>query len=210
MGLRSGRAASRFGAARAGFGSAGTRRARNSARDAASDEDPTDDESSAEDDNTTAAPSGHAADPVHDIRQAALHLLARREHSTAELRERLARKFGHDAETIEAELERLTAERLLDDTRFTESFIRMHCRKGHGPLRILQELARRGVSSELAEGLVDPRGAEWTERARAWRARRFGAAEPTAAADWQRQARHLQSRGFSTEQVRRALRAPED
>jgi regulatory protein len=165
---------------------------------------------SAGDDSPAGARPPRDANPSLDIRHAALDLLARREHSTAELRERLSRKLGHDAALIEAALEQLATEGLLDDTRFSESFIRMHRRKGHGPLRILHELRQRGVDGALAEELVDARGDEWIELARDWRARRFGAAEPRSTADWQRQARHLQTRGFSTEQVRRAMRSPED
>jgi len=143
------------------------------------------------------------------VRRAALELLSRREFAAAELRERLRRKLGSEA-PVDAVLEQLAAEGLLDDARFIESFVHSHRRKGHGPLRILHELAQRGIRGEPAEAAVDPRGEDWVEVARNWRARRFGAALPRAAADWQRQARHLQSRGFSTDQVRRAMRHAED
>ncbi|MFM7783441.1 MAG: regulatory protein RecX, partial [Gammaproteobacteria bacterium] len=46
--------------------------------------------------------------------------------------------------------------------------------------------------------------------ARQWRERRFGESPPDSAAERQRQARHLQSRGFSMEQVNRAFRPPAD
>ena len=141
------------------------------------------------------------------MRRAALELLARREYSGAELRERLLKKLGKEL-PIDHEIERLVAEGLLDDARFAEAFVRMHRRRGHGPHRILHELNQRGIAEELAEAAVDPRSPEWIELARAWRVRRFGSALPRAAADWQRQARHLQARGFSAEQVRRVMREP--
>lgn len=144
------------------------------------------------------------------IRRAAMDLLARREHSVAELRERLLRRFGAEADAVEPELARLVDERLLDDTRFAEACVRMHRNRGHGPLRVLHELARRGVDSGLAEQVVASRDAEWIALARAWRKRRFGAAMPTGAAEWQRQARHLQGRGFDAEQVQQALRGDRD
>jgi regulatory protein len=143
------------------------------------------------------------------VRRAALDLLARREFCAAELRERLLKKLGAGS-PVDACLEQLTAEGLLDDSRFVESFVHAHRRKGHGPLRILQELSRRGVSDGLAEACVDARDPGWIDLARHWRERRFGAPIPRAASEWQRQARHLQSRGFSTEQVRRALRDPDE
>jgi regulatory protein len=143
------------------------------------------------------------------VRRAALDLLARRDYGRAELRARLIRKLGSTAPVDEV-LQQLSAERLLDEDRFIEAFIRAHRRKGHGPLRILNELNQRGIPADVAEAAVDPRDPGWIELARTWRARRFGDTPPRAAADWQRQARHLQSRGFSTEQVRHALRVDDD
>lgn len=147
------------------------------------------------------------------IRRAAYDLLARREHSAQELGEKLRQKFGSNAPIdidIDIEIERLLAEGLLDDARFAEAFTRMHCNRGHGPQRILHELKQRGVDAAIAEACVDARSAQWIALARSIRARRFGEEQPPSSAEWQRQARHLHTRGFSTDQVRRALRDPAD
>ena len=146
---------------------------------------------------------GYSGNPV-DIRRAALDLLSRREHCAAEIRAKLLARFG-TAAPIETELERLLADGLLSDGRFAEAFVRMHRNKGHGPLRVLRELAQRGVAAELAEAAVDARSRDWHELARAWKERRFGAEPPASAAEWQRVARQLQQRGFSPDQVRFAL-----
>lgn len=151
--------------------------------------------------------SAPADGPV--IRRAALDLLARREHSTRELREKLLQKLG-SAPQLDEELERLQADGLLDDNRFAEAFVRMHRNRGHGPQRILHELAQKGVDAEIAEACVEPKSGEWVELLRRIRARRFGEEAPVSSTEWQRQARHLQTRGFSTEQIRRALRDPRE
>jgi len=151
--------------------------------------------------------SAPADGPV--IRRAALDLLARREHSTRELREKLLQKLG-SAPQLDEELDRLQAEGLLDDNRFAEAFVRMHRNRGHGPQRILYELAQKGVDAAIAEACVEPKSGEWVELLRRIRARRFGEEAPASSAEWQRQARHLQTRGFSTEQIRRALRDPRE
>lgn len=151
--------------------------------------------------------SAPADGPV--IRRAALDLLARREHSTRELREKLLQKFGSAAPLDEA-LEQLLTDGLLDDARFAEAFVRMHRNRGHGPQRILHELSQKGVDSAIAEACVEPRSAEWVELLRRIRARRFGEAPPASSAEWQRQARHLQSRGFSVEHIRRSMRDPDE
>jgi regulatory protein len=139
------------------------------------------------------------------LRRAALDLLARREHSRSELREKLRQRFGASP-LIDEVLDRLESEGLLDDARFAEAFVRMHSTRGHGPLRILHELAQRGVATELAEACVEPRSPEWISLARQWRERRFGESIPVERSDWQKQARHLQARGFTAEQVRKAMR----
>ncbi len=143
------------------------------------------------------------------IRRAAFDLLARREHSAAELRQKLIQKLG-PAPQLDEELERLLAEGLLDDSRFAEAFVRMHRNRGHGPQRILHELSQKGVDAEIAEACVESRSTEWIELLRRIRARRFGEEAPASSSEWQRQARHLQSRGFTAEQIRRAMRDPRD
>jgi len=151
--------------------------------------------------------SAPADGPV--VRRAALDLLARREHSARELRDKLLQKFG-PAAPLDEELARLQDEGLQDDARFADAFVRMHRNRGHGPQRILHELSQKGVDPVIAEACVEPRSAQWSERLRQVRARRFGEQAPASTAEWQRQARHLQSRGFSVEQVRRAMRDPHD
>ncbi len=138
-----------------------------------------------------------------------MNLLARREYAPQELRARLLARFGAQA-PIAPELERLADEGLLSEARYIEAFVRMHRNRGHGPLRILRELELCGVDAGRAEAGVEPGAREWYELARAWRVRRFGAGVPDTAAQWQKQARHLQQRGFSGEQVRHALRDSQD
>ena len=139
------------------------------------------------------------------IRRAAFDLLARREHSVQELGEKLRQKFGSSA-PIDIEIERLLAEGLLDDARFAEAFSRMHRNRGHGPQRILHELKQRGVDAAISEACVAPRSEEWAELVATWRSRRFGETIPTERHEREKEGRHLLSRGFTVEQVRKALK----
>ena len=62
-----------------------------------------------------------------DVRRAAMDLLARREHSVEELRQKLARRFGRDQEldqVIVEQLDRLVDEGLLSDSRFAAAMLR--------------------------------------------------------------------------------------
>ncbi|HYW03779.1 MAG TPA: regulatory protein RecX [Gammaproteobacteria bacterium] len=140
-----------------------------------------------------------------EVRSAALRLLARREYAVAELRGRLARR-GYPGATIEEVLDALQADGLLDERRFVESFVATRAARGDGPLKLRQGLAERGVAEDLIPEYLDADDPGWLERLEAVRCKRFGPAPPGSYAEWARQARFLQRRGFSAEQIRRALR----
>lgn len=142
-------------------------------------------------------------DPIV-VRGAALDLLARREHAARELDAKLVARFGRDA-PIDEVLQRLRDEGLQSDQRFAEAFVRAQRQRGRGPLRILHELAGRGIERELAAACVDASAPEWAEAARAWKCRRYGEARIGSAAERSRIARQLQQRGFGTAQIRFAL-----
>lgn len=76
----------------------------------------------------------------------AVGLLARREYSRAELRQRL-RSRGHDEDEIDTTLARLVELDLQSDARWTETLTRRRQAQGYGPLRI---------RAELRAGAADP------------------------------------------------------
>jgi regulatory protein len=143
------------------------------------------------------------------VRTAALALLAGRDFGRAEIAGRLARR-GYPEAVVAAVVERLVAERLLSETRFVEQFIRQHAGRGHGPVRIRAELRERGVPDGEIEAGLDAAGEDWTAVAREVRRRRFGLSPPGDYPERARQARFLQYRGFSAEQIRAALGPRED
>ena len=88
-----------------------------------------------------------------DCYTAALRILSFRFNSTGELRRKLrAKKFAEDE--ISATLERLTAEKWLDDERFAGAYARTRTQKRVGRLRILRELSEAGVGNEAARQAV--------------------------------------------------------
>jgi len=155
-------------------------------------------------------PDTDAADAdERTVRTAALALLAGRDFGRAELARRLERR-GYPAAVVAAVVEGLVAERLLSETRFVEQFIRQHAGRGHGPARIRAELRERGVPEEEIEAGLDGAAEDWATLARDARRRRFGLSPPGDYAERARQARFLQYRGFSHEQIRAALGPGED
>jgi regulatory protein len=142
---------------------------------------------------------------VSDLKARAVKLLAQREHTRAELARKLA-PLG-SAEEIEQVLAALEDTGLQSDARYAEAYLRTHAAR-FGANRLRQTLRQKGVGAELADTQLAGAGlADEMERARAIWTRKFGAA-PADAREWARQARFLQSRGFSGDVVRRLLREP--
>ena len=138
------------------------------------------------------------------IRLAAMNLLARREHSLGELRRKLGRRFS-DTGQVEEQLQRLVQDRLQSDERFAESFLRQRIERGHGPLRIREELRQRSVDDDTIQQAFSQTEVDWQEMAQAVLERKFGR---DAAPDFHgraRRARFLQYRGFRPEHFRQLI-----
>lgn len=133
-----------------------------------------------------------------------MDLLARREHGRSELERKLAAR-GFPADTIAAVLDRLQSERLLDEARFAEAFVSGRARRGQGPVRIRAELRERGVTDAGGGEALALAEVDWLRLAREAREAKFGVAPPADYREWARQARFLQYRGFTMEQIRAAL-----
>ena len=133
--------------------------------------------------------------------QLALRILTRRDHSVAELREKLAAKGVEPPAASEA-LGRLVAAGYLDDRRFAVSFAAAALRngRGFGP-RLKLELRRRGVADGIiAETLAELAQEHGEEEVLAQIvSRRFGTFVPTEAPERERRRvfGYLQRRGFS-------------
>jgi regulatory protein len=137
-------------------------------------------------------------------RLVALGLLARREHSRVELERKLSARAFAPA-VIAATLDELERCGALAAERFTESFIRSRFARGQGPNRVRHELALRGIAEEaIAAALADSQW-DWLEAAHGARVKRFGRTPPRSFAERAKQARFLEYRGFTAEQIRAAL-----
>ena len=134
-------------------------------------------------------------------------MLARREHARRELAFKLAAS-GAGADVIERVLDVLESQGLLSEERFTEQYVGSRRSRGHGPRRIREELRRRGVDDAAASEAVGEDDEFWSEQASQARFKRFGEAAPADYREWARQARFLERRGFTTEQIRSALGPP--
>jgi len=140
---------------------------------------------------------------VNELKQKAIALLARREHSRAELAAKLA-PLG-TREDIDAVLDELAASGLLSDARAASAYLRANAAR-FGKARLRQTLRQKGLDSALIdEQLAAVDAPDELARARDIWSRKF-AAPPQDAKEWARQARFLQARGFSTNVIRKLLK----
>lgn len=138
---------------------------------------------------------------------AGLAMLARRELSAAQLRQRLERK-GFDAGQIAAALGGLQRAGALDDERAALALARRSAEvRMHGRPRARREIEGRGISADLARRAVDAVYGDIDERdllQRALRRRLHGPLDSRAAL--RRLHRQLVRQGFDADAVLAALR----
>jgi regulatory protein len=138
-------------------------------------------------------------DTAAELRARALRLLARREHSRAELERKLGPHAGSPADLAEV-LAALAQKKQLSDERYAEERARSLSRK-YGTGRIRQDLKSKGVDQETIER-VSSEGE--LERARSILARKYLAPAATRE-ERARRMRFLQGRGFSFDIIRSLL-----
>lgn len=133
-----------------------------------------------------------------EVRLVAMDLLARREHSRRELRNKLLRRFS-DADLVDTEITRLAGENLQSDGRFAESYLRQRTGRGFGPLRIRDEMRQRGIDDDDIDRAFAGEGCNWAELAARALERKFGTGPGADLRDKARRSRFLQYRGFAFE-----------
>jgi regulatory protein len=137
---------------------------------------------------------------LNTITNAALGLLARREYSTGELQERLARRTKNQ-DLVDTVLAALQEQGLQSDERFSEHFVRYKIDQGKGPHRIKQDLRQKHVPDDLIDRFVSNDSEFWAERAAEVYSRKFKDLPLKDEKDKAKRLRFMVSRGFSAHQV---------
>jgi len=134
----------------------------------------------------------------------AVACLARREHSAFELQRKLERS-GIASDLAAEVVSDLRRQGMVSDRRFAEAFIRYRSTRGHGPQRIEMELNEKGIDRSLISQSLESSECNWIRLAMDVRIKKFGSGQPADYKERARQARFLQYRGFTGEQIRIAL-----
>lgn len=139
----------------------------------------------------------------------ALKMLARRELSEAQVRQRLGRR-GHQPDDIEEAIARLREERAIDDTRVAASIARTQTAlKKRGKLRVRRQIESAGIAGATAKRAVDDvfSGIDDAALLEASLLKRLHGRERIAdAREFQRLYRYLIGQGFDPDQVLGILR----
>jgi regulatory protein len=142
-----------------------------------------------------------APDTPAELRARALRLLARREHSRAELARKLS-PHADSAEALDGLLVDLENRKQLSNERFAAERARSLSRK-YGAAKIRHDLKSKGVDAQLIESISSEGD---LERARTILARKYRLPAATREERAKRM-RFLQSRGFSYEIIHQLLSA---
>jgi regulatory protein len=132
------------------------------------------------------------------VEVACLRYLAQREHSAAELRQKLTAKGFSEPLVVEV-ISKFIDSNLQSDVRFAECFIRSRIAKGYGFYRIRQELKLRGISADDLAALGEW---DWDNLIKKVYAKKYGHTVPNSIEDRASRELFLRRRGFSHEQIR--------
>ncbi len=138
--------------------------------------------------------------PLSAARLNAMDYLARRDHSKQELKLKLKKK-GHALEDITQAITELDQKGLINESRFTENFIRYKRNRGFGPERIQLELNARGIDDATIAEQLRLADNGWSNDARKVWQKHFKGKYPENYAEKAKQMRFLQYRGFNREQI---------
>ena len=137
-------------------------------------------------------------------------MLARRELSESQVRQRLTRK-EHSPADIDAAVARLREERAIDDTRVAEAIARTETAlRRRGKLRVRMQIERAGIAKAVARKAVDDVFDRIDDDAQIQAAlgkRLRGRATVADDREFQRLYRFLIGQGFESDLVMKTLRA---
>ncbi|QXN27106.1 recombination regulator RecX [Shewanella putrefaciens] len=122
---------------------------------------------------------------------------------------------GFEVVDIDPVLDDCEASGFINDKRYAELLVRSHIARGHGPIRIRQAIAQKGLSKDCIEAALSLNDHDWFELAKAKAIKKYAIPKVTevkgsqsrelVAKEKAKRVRFLLSQGFNYEQVSYAL-----
>jgi len=108
---------------------------------------------------------------------------------------------------LEELLEKLSADGLQSDARFTRSLVQCCVDKGQGPVKIDHQLKQSGIEQDLIDSCLESATIDWLAVAEEARQKKYGKGAPKDDQNKAKQSRFLYGRGFSGDQIDQLLKA---
>ncbi|MCG9965590.1 regulatory protein RecX [Shewanella sp. PS-2] len=122
---------------------------------------------------------------------------------------------GFEVVDIDPVLDDCEASGFINDKRYAALLVRSHVARGHGPIRIRQAIAQKGLTKDCIEVALAASHYDWFELAKAKAIKKYGVPKVTEvkgspsrgliAKEKAKRVRFLLAQGFSYEQVTYAL-----
>nr|WP_088210804.1 regulatory protein RecX [Shewanella sp. Shew256] len=122
---------------------------------------------------------------------------------------------GFEVVDIDPVLDDCEASGFINDKRYAELLVRSHIARGHGPIRIRQAIAQKGLSKDCIEAALSANEHDWFELAKVKAIKKYVTPKVTeikgsqsrelVAKEKAKRVRFLLSQGFNYEQVSYAL-----
>lgn len=141
------------------------------------------------------------------LRSLAFALLAKREYSQANLRNKLL-EYGAEPDELEPLLEELANNNYQSDERMAGMVLRSQIRQGKGPARIKMALKKHQIDQEFISN--DLKEVDWFNEALQLKIRKFGEDIATDQKLKAKQIRFLQYRGFTMEVILKVIHYQND
>tara|TARA_B100001013_G_scaffold29240_1_gene15983 strand:+ start:97 stop:561 length:465 start_codon:yes stop_codon:yes gene_type:complete len=141
-------------------------------------------------------------DNAQSIRIKIMDFLARREHTSKEIFQKMEKKVKL-LNILREQIQKLEDEGLLDNKRFAEQYIHSRSSKGYGPLRIRQELIQKGVDETTSQNLMGSQ--DWSYLAKSVLEKKTGKNIPKERNDILKIKRFLNYRGFNHSHIEEAF-----
>ena len=140
-----------------------------------------------------------------DIRKKLLDLLSRREHSKYELLTKLKHRVELQS-ALEEEINKLRAENLQSDFRFSESYIRSRYNSGFGPTRIKYDLSVRRVKESVISSVFNEIDLDWIEKLKKEKIKKYGNSSSENMQELSKRINFFIQRGFEKEMINKVIK----
>jgi regulatory protein len=141
---------------------------------------------------------------IKEILHKAIALLARREHSSKELMQKLTMR-GYMSDDIKDVLHFLQQENYQSDIRAAEAILRNRVSRGYGWRYIENEMSQKGVSSQIKTSLYQEHDVDWYHQAQMVYQKKYADTMIADQNDKAKRMRFLQYRGFSSDEIMTVL-----